>query len=72
VWNGGGGYLRRGKGIRGERFESVRGECASRYGNLMITIFFEFFLFLFKNAFLPSKEAPCMEHTVAHVDNNDT
>ncbi len=26
VWIGGGGYRRRGKKIRGERFESVRGE----------------------------------------------
>jgi hypothetical protein len=27
VWSGRGGYLRRGKRIRDERFESVRGEC---------------------------------------------
>jgi hypothetical protein len=27
VWNGTGGCLRRGKRIRDERFESVRGEC---------------------------------------------
>jgi hypothetical protein len=28
-WNGGRGYLRRGKKIGYENFESVRGECAS-------------------------------------------
>jgi hypothetical protein len=47
VWNGGGGYLRRGRGIRGERFESVRDECGRRYGSLMIKIFFDFFHYFF-------------------------
>lgn len=43
------------EGNRGERFESVRGECTNRYENLMIKIFFDIFFWLRTLSFHPKK-----------------